>query len=66
MLYVRVYPEKYAPRKYGEGTREICQLNDNGQLTGVNEMAVIVKMDDNIAFDKNGTISPADAMSYVP
>lgn len=49
----------------GGVTRGICQLNENGYLTGVNETSNIVKTADGAAIDENGTLSPVDAMSYV-
>ncbi len=49
----------------GGVTRGICQLDENGYLTGVNETSNIVKTADGAAVDTDGTLTPVDAMSYV-
>ena len=49
----------------GGVTRGICQLDENGYLTGVNETSNIVKTADGAAVDADGTLTPVDAMSYV-
>lgn len=49
----------------GGVTRGICQLDENGCLTGVKETSNIVKTQDGAAVDENGTLVPVDPMSYV-
>ncbi|OUP86211.1 nucleotidyltransferase [Lachnoclostridium sp. An169] len=49
----------------GGVTRGICQLDENGYLTGVNETSNIVKTADGAAVDADGTLTPVDALSYV-
>ena len=49
----------------GGVTRGICQLDENGYLTGVNETSNIVKTEDGAAVNEDGTLMPVDAMSYV-
>ncbi|OUP86202.1 nucleotidyltransferase [Lachnoclostridium sp. An169] len=49
----------------GGVTRGICQLDENGYLTGVHETSNIVKTASGAAVDENGVLSPVDATSYV-
>lgn len=49
----------------GGVTRGICQLNENGYLTGVQETSNIVKTADGAAVEEDGNQKPVDAQSYV-
>lgn len=49
----------------GAVTRGVCEVNEEGYLTGVDETSNIVKTSEGAGVDNEGTLTPIDAESYV-
>ncbi|MCQ2491606.1 MAG: nucleotidyltransferase [Lachnospiraceae bacterium] len=49
----------------GGVTRGVCKVNENNELTGVDETSNIVKTSDGAAVDRDGVLTPIDDESYV-